>query len=107
MISETRKCLGSYTSLGVPNLTQKQDMEPAHQKLLDIPLGSPGTTTLRGNPPQASPVPPQRTTPAPSPRQTPIPSPRLTPTGPLGNAPVHHHNQYLNPRMTTSSRNQP
>ena len=28
-------------------------------KLLDIPLGSPGTTTPRGNPPQDTPVPPQ------------------------------------------------
>ena len=27
-------------------------------KLLDIPLGSPGTTTLNGNPPQVTPVPP-------------------------------------------------
>ena len=27
--------------------------------LLDIPLGSPGTTTPGGNPPQATPVPPQ------------------------------------------------
>ena len=57
-------------------------------KPLDIPLSIPGTTTLRGNPPWVTPVPPLRTTPAPPPRQTPVPSPRLTPTGSLGNAPV-------------------
>ena len=76
-------------------------------KLLDIPSGSPGTTTLRGNPPQMTPVPPPRTTPAPPPRQTPVPSPRSTPTGPLGNAPVPPPWPVPWPRMTTSSRNQP
>ena len=73
----------------------------------DIPSGSPGTTTLRGNPPQATPVPSPRTTPAPPPRQTPFPSPRSTPTGPLGNTPVPPPQPVPQPRMTTSSKNQP
>ena len=55
---------------------------------LDIPSGSPGTTTQGGNPPQATPVPTPRTTPVPPPRQTPVPPLRLTPTGSLGSASV-------------------
>ena len=76
-------------------------------KLWDIPSGSPGTTTPRGNPPQATPVPSPRITPAPPPRQTPVPSPRSTPTGPLGNAPVLPPQPVPRPRMATSSQNQP
>ena len=57
-------------------------------KPLDITSGSPGTTTLKGNPPQATPVPPQEPLQPHLQGKTPVPSPRLTPTGPLGNAPV-------------------
>ena len=55
---------------------------------LDISSGSPGTTTLRGNPLWVTPVPSPRTTLVPPPRQTPVPSSRLTPTGSLRNTPV-------------------
>ena len=60
----------------------------------DIPSGSPGTTTLRGNPPRVTPVPSLRTTPAPPPRQSPVPSPRSTPLVQQETHLCHHHDQY-------------
>ena len=56
---------------------------------LHAPMGGPGSTTLRGNPPPwATPVPFPRTTPAPPPRNTPVPPTRSTSTGSQRKTPV-------------------
>ena len=76
MIFKTRKCLKSYTSLWVTNLTQEQDMEPVHQIHWTYPwaaLEPPHWEETLHEWLQC----PLRTTPAPPLRQTLIPPPEV------------------------------